>query len=251
MFLQEMEINGKSTVADIVRVNYRAADVFRKYGIEYCCGARWPLSTVCLMKGIPEAELLEDLKKVSRTIQLSVTLPFDKWDIDFLTRYIINVHHVYLAETLPALEALLVHFVSEHANKYPYLVTLQRYFTRLHTEGLAHTRHEEEVIFPYIRQVAHACEDKDSLAAQLVRTLRKPVARVLDHEHTLFTEKLYRFRELTANYTPPEKACTSHRVVLAKLKELDNDLMQHIYLENEILFPRIIAMEKELLGSGR
>lgn len=251
MFLQEWEITGDSTVADIVRANYRAADVFRKYDIEYCCGARWPLSTVCLMKGIRETELLEELKKVSRTIQLPVTFPFEKWDIDFLTNYITNVHHIYLAETLPGLEGLLVHFVSEHANKYPYLIILQQSFIRLHAEGLAHIRHEEEVIFPYIRQVAHAYEDKDSLAGQLVRTLRKPIARVLDQEHALFTNKIYQFRELTANYTPPEKACTSHRVVLSKLKELDNDLTQHIYLENEVLFPRIIAMEKELLGSEK
>jgi len=117
----------------------------------------------------------------------------------------------------------------------------------MYKEVLPHLQHEEDVIFPYIKQVAHAYQDKDSLASLLVKTLRKPVARLLEQEHELFLDNLHKFRELTSNYTPPENACTSHRVVLAKLKELDADMGQHVYLETDILFPRIITMEKELL----
>ena len=249
MFLQEIEITGESTVRDIVKRNYRTADVFHRYGIEYCCGAKWPLSTVCMMKGIEEKNLLEELRQMSRNIQLSPALPFHQWSIDFLADYIVNVHHSFLKLNLPPLESLLEHFTNEHEKKFPYFLTIQAQFRQLQKDAMPHLKHEEEVIFPYIKQVAHAYQDKDSLAGLLVKTLRKPVARLLDQEHELFSVTLLKFRELTDNYTPPEKACSSHQVVLSKLKELDADLAQHIFLETGILFPRIIAMEKELLSA--
>lgn len=120
---------------------------------------------------------------------------------------------------------------------------------RFCAETLQHIKQEEEVLFPYILQVAHAYADKDSLATLLVKTLRKPLPPVMEQEHTIFRNYLLPIRELTSLYTPPENACTSHGVLLGRLRELDNDLSQYLYLETSILFPRIINMEKELLGA--
>ncbi|MEO8404700.1 MAG: DUF542 domain-containing protein [Chitinophagaceae bacterium] len=248
MFLKEMVITPASTVAEIVSRNYRTADIFGKYGITYCCGARWPLSTVCQMKGIEEDLLIKELINISRVIELSPQLPFHKWNIDFLIDYIVNVHHSFLKENLPPLKLVLTHFAEEHVKKYPYLTELLTQFNDLQNKTTDHLRHEEEVIFPYIKQVFHASADKDSLAGLLVKTLRKPVKRVLEQEEEIFLDKLYKLRELTGNYTPPENACTSHRVTMLKLKELDNDLTQHIYLEKDILFPKMLNLEAELLG---
>jgi regulator of cell morphogenesis and NO signaling len=80
-----------------------------------------------------------------------------------------------------------------------------------------------------------------------VRTLRKPVENVMHHEHESVNRSLRLMRQLTDHYTLPEGACVSHKVILSKLLELDNDLLQHMHLENDILFPRAIAMEQELL----
>jgi regulator of cell morphogenesis and NO signaling len=106
---------------------------------------------------------------------------------------------------------------------------------------------EEEILFPYIRQIAHAYKSRESYAGLLVRTLRKPVENVMQHEHETISKILNRIRLLTDNYQSPPNACVSHGVTFSLLKELDNDLVQHVYLENQILFPRAIAMEKELL----
>lgn len=103
------------------------------------------------------------------------------------------------------------------------------------------------MIFPYIRQISHAYESKESYASLLVRTLRKPVEDLMHDEHNSIGKTLTQLRELTNNYTAPENACTSHRLAYSLIKELDDDLVQHIYLENDILFPKAISMEKELL----
>ncbi|MCX6317977.1 MAG: DUF542 domain-containing protein [Bacteroidetes bacterium] len=237
-----------SSPADIVKNHYRTAAIFVEHDIEYCCGGKWPLKLVCETKGIDPGLLIEKLHSASRTISVPGTLPFEDWKTDFLADYIVNVHHEYLRRSLPLISAQLKKFVSEHLKKYPRLGELEKIFAQMETSLIPHLLQEEEVIFPYIRQIVHAYESRETYASLLVRTLRKPVEDIMHHEHKLLEKTIYKFRELTDNYTPPEASCTSHRLSFSLLKELDDDLVQHVYLENEILFPRAIAMEKELLG---
>jgi regulator of cell morphogenesis and NO signaling len=234
-------------VSEIVNNDYRAADVFRRYGIDFCCGGKWPLKAVCDSRNLDIATIKKELEEAVRTIHLPNTLNFEQWDIDFLSDYIVNVHHEYLREALPEARDYLVNFMEGHQKKYPYLVDLLRIFTALCKEMIPHLEEEENIIFPYIRQIAHAYHSNESYAGLLVRTLRKPVENVMHHEHESVNRSLRQMRQLTDHYTPPEGACISHKVTLSKLLEIDDDLIQHIHLENDILFPRAIAMEKELL----
>lgn len=247
MFLKDEIIQKDSLVTDIVKSDYRTAEVFQKYGIEFCCGGKWPLETVCLMKGIDLEELKTELHKATRPLHLPGPIPFEQWSVDFLADYIVNIHHHYLRQTLPSFLPVLNHFVEEHVKKYPELRLVQVNYRKLYKEIIPHLEEEETTIFPYVRQLAHAYEDKDSYGALLVRTLRKPINAMMGGEHAMVENILGTFREHTSNYTPPEKACTSHRVVFSKLKELDNDLAQHVWLENNVLFPKALAMEDELL----
>jgi regulator of cell morphogenesis and NO signaling len=240
-------INSESVASDIVKKDYRTAAVFKNYGIEYCCGAKWPLRMVCEMRELELDNVLQDLRNATRTISISTTIPFDEWEIDFLTDYIVKVHHRYLQQALPKTKEQLERFVEEHKKKYPYLEEITTHFSALHKTMIPHLVQEEEIIFPYIRHIAHAYTSKESYASLLVRTLRKPIEDLMHHEHSTLEKTLLKFRSLTNNYTPPEAACTSHRLAYSLLQELDDDLVQHIYLENEILFPKAIVMEKELL----
>jgi regulator of cell morphogenesis and NO signaling len=228
MFLQTVAIDRNSIVADIVNQDHHTADVFRKYGIEYCCGGRWSLETACMMKGLEFDQLKRELEKVTRTIQLPPLLDFDNWNADFLTTYIIN-------------------FAQGHEKKYPYMIEVYALFEKLKKDIIPHVLQEEETIFPYICQVTHAYENNDSYAKLLVKTLRKPLDVTMHLEHDLLLVPVIKIRELTNNYSYPEHACISHKVALSRLKELDNDLMQHVYLENEILFPKAIKIEQDLL----
>ncbi len=248
MFLKSYQVNGASFVTDIVTNDYRTAEVFRKYGIEYCCGGKWPLEVVCDAKKIDLKILTKELEDATRTVQVPNSLPFNEWDIDFLTDYIVHVHHHYLKKQLPEIKTLLLNFAEEHRKKYLYITDLEKIFLGLYNEMLPHLQQEEEIIFPYIRQITHAFDSRESYASLLVRTLRKPVEEVMNHEHTSVIRAAKKMRELTNDYIPPAQACVSHKVIFLKLKELDNDLMQHMHLENNILFPRAIEMEKILLS---
>lgn len=247
MYLKEPAIHENSMVSDIVKENYRTADVFRKHNIDYCCGGRWPLETLCDAKGIEFNQLKEELEAAGRTIQLSPGLPFHTWSVDFLTSYIINVHHYYLKSTMPVTGEIIKHFADEHKKNVPYMQEVYTLFEKLRKDLLPHLHHEEAIIFPYICQIVHAHENNDSYAKLLVKTLRKPLDIMIQHEHDMLEAPLFKIRELTNNYVMPEGACVSHKVALLRLKELDNDLMQHMYLENKVLFPKALKIEKELL----
>ena len=247
MFLKSYQIEPSSFVTEIVTKDYRTAEVFRKYGIEYCCGGRWPLEMVCQTKSIDIKKLIKELEDATRTVHVPNALPFNEWDIDFLADYIVHVHHHYLKNQLPEIKLLLLKFADEHRKKYSYIPELEKIFLRLYNEMLPHLRQEEEIIFPYIRQITHAFDSREPYARLLVKTLRKPIEEVMNHEHESVVKSAEKMRELTNDYTVPAQACVSHKVVFSKLKELDNDLMQHMHLENNILFPRAIEMEKILL----
>jgi regulator of cell morphogenesis and NO signaling len=222
-------------------------DVLRKYNIEYCCGGKWTLQDVCMMKGLDFEKLSKELENASRRIELSPSLGFESWNVDFLTSYIINVHHQFLKKTLPATAEIVQHFTVGHQKKFPYMQEVNNLVEQLQKEILPHILYEEETIFPYICQVVHAYEDKGSYGRLLVKTLRKPLDVMMRHEEDVLSALVLKIRVLTNDYLIPENACTSHRVALLRLKELDADMVQHIYLENEILFPKAIGIEQELL----
>jgi len=247
MFSNKTVIEPGSLVASIVRQNHHTADVFRKYGIEYCCGGNWPLETVCMTKGIEFGLLKKELEHACRVVELSSALDCTDWNTDFLVSYIINVHHQFLKKSLPATGDIIKEFAEGHKKQYPHMQETAVLFDRLHTEMMPQLKYEEETIFPYILQIAHAYENNDSYARLLVKTLRKPMQVVMKNEEGALASLILKIRLLTDNYAIPAKACVSHGLALSRLKDLDNDLMQHIYLENEILLPRALHIEHELL----
>jgi regulator of cell morphogenesis and NO signaling len=249
MFLSPFEINRDMTVTAIVVKDYRTADVFRKYGIEYCCGGRIALSLACELKAQNESVLMIALRKSIQEVNVSNTLEYNDWPVDFLTDYIINVHHHYLKKALPVLLEHITRFADGHSKQFNYLGEMQRIVKKLNEDMLPHMQHEEEVIFPYIKQIYRAKANGEPYASLFVRTLRKPVENIIMQEHEMASKNIFRLRELTNNYTTPENACVSHKVVFSKCREVDNDIVQHVHLENNILFPKTIAIEEVLLQS--
>jgi regulator of cell morphogenesis and NO signaling len=240
-----MEVSGL-TISDLVKKDYRTADVFRKYHLSYCCSGNISLQSACEAKGIDYEELSGELRKSTRTFVLSNNLLYDEWRPDFLVDYISHVHHAYIFQTLPALSASLESFVIGHQSKYPELKNLTELFTGLTGILMQHNRYEDEIIFPYIKQIEAAYRRKESYGNLLVRTLRKPLENV-EKEHLQIQDMLDKIKLLTNEFTPPATACLNYVVIFKKLEELCQNLIQHNYLEQEVLFPKALAIEQKLL----
>lgn len=241
-----MLLNPEDTISQIVQSDYRTADVFKKYNINFCCGGQVSLQATCMLGDHNYNRILNDLEEATRDIHLSNILQFDQWKIDFLIDYIINVHHAYLYQAIPTLELALTSFMEGHKKKYPELTKINELFLELSDVLLTHNRHEEEIIFPYIKQIDIAYRRKESYGNLFVRTLRKPLRNV-EEEHNVISGILKNIKEKTNNYDFPNNACTNHQVLYHKLRELHEDLVQHKHLEINILFPKAIEIEQQLL----
>jgi len=247
MFLPNLDITNETFIRDIVSQDYRTSSVFFKYNIDYCCGGNASLQTACEIRGLDVDSVRKELSNSVLPTNISRPINFKDWDTSFLIDYIKHVHHDYLWENLPQMESVLRRFFDGHKKKYTWLPELLDFYLSLQEELKPHLQQEEDVIFPYIKQIARAYKNRESYAALLVRTLRKPIEQIMQHEEEKLSQFLHRFRKLTNNYQPPADACISHKICFQKLKELDNDLSLHIHLENNILFPKAIAMEQEML----
>lgn len=235
------------TVSELVRANYRAADVLRRWGINYCCSGNVSLAEACALKGIEAAAVQEELDAVSRHICLPAGLAYQEWPIDFLIDYIVHVHHAYLKQMLPQLHQQLHGFVKSHQQKYPHLAEVEDVFTDLMNELVEHNNKEEERIFPYLKQISSTYKRRETYGSLFVRTLGKPLHQMIAVDHKRIAALLEQLRTVTSHYRFAEGACTNHQVIYHKLKELDNDLVQHKHLENNILYPRVLQMESDLL----
>lgn len=237
--------NYPPTIGDIVKADYRKAEIFRKYGIDYCCGGKQPLEETCQKKGIDPAVLQRELDAID---QLEAA-PVD--DVTGMTpaelaQYIVSTHHLYVQEALPMLDELTKKVARVHGERHPELIDIRRNYQAVAEELLSHMRKEELILFPYIQLMQRIQTDGSTMQPPPFGTIQNPI-RMMEAEHTDAGDALVQIRTLSADYTPPVDACTSYRVLFAKLSEFERDLHRHVHLENNILFPAAIALEENLL----
>jgi regulator of cell morphogenesis and NO signaling len=147
---------------------------------------------------------------------------------------------------MPLLEASLETFVENYKKKYPEVKKVLLLFHELSVLLTTHSRHEEEIIFPYIRQIDSTHRRRETYGNLFVRTLRKPLSNI-EQEHEVIMSVLEEIQLLTSNYTCSPGVIIDQLTLYNKLHEFHLDMLQHTHLEDDILYPRALEMEKELL----
>ena len=232
------------TVGEIAAKDIRKAEVFRKYGIDFCCGGKKSLKQACEEKGLDIAAVESELGCVNATAGVSEN--FDRWNPDFLADYIYNKHHQYYYDEAPVIAELLTKVVGHHGEKHPELEELYRLYVELAQELNAHFAKEEKVLFPFIKALVRA-KQTGNIKELSPFSIVGPV-QMMEADHDAAGAILGEISEVTNGYAAPEGACNSYQFLFRKLKDLETDLHQHIHLENNILFPKALALEKELRG---
>lgn len=234
------------TIGEMVVADYRKAEVFRKYGIDYCCGGKKTVSEVCLSKGLDPQSIQEELAELDKKPD-TADQDFNNRALDVLADHIVRRHHGYVAAALPMLHELTAKVARVHGERHPELLDIARHFEAVAGELRMHMQKEEQVLFPYITKMVEAQRESLPAPRPFFGTIENPI-RIMEAEHETAGEGMEAIRRLSGDYTPPEGACTSYRVLFAKLDEFEQDLHQHVHLENNILFPKSIALEKVLFA---
>lgn len=240
-----MENLKNKSVGEIVKLDFRAADVFSNHQIDFCCGGKITVSEACANSNCDVDQVVQELETLTKQTG-SAAHDFDSWNIGFLADYIENTHHQFVKKAIPQILPLAAKVAEVHGDNHVEVIRIHVLFQDLADELLSHLQKEEMILFPYIKKLvaedaAGKCSDPSCFGS-----IGSPIA-VMESEHENAGEILKEMFRISDGYTAPEDACNTFRVLYGKLKEFEDDLHRHIHLENNILFPKAIEMEQAVL----
>jgi regulator of cell morphogenesis and NO signaling len=214
-----------TTLAELAVSHPAAARVFRRHRLDFCCGGRRPLDEVCRERQLDAGAILAAIAEED---------PLEpdqrRWDavpLSALVEHIVSVYHARLREQLPALVAMARRVEARHADRKSCPRGLTAHLEAMHEAVLEHLQKEEQILFPLI-------------VAGMAGRAGGPV-RAMEVEHEHHGQSLQEVRRLTGDLIPPVEACTTWRALYLRLQQLEQELMEHIHLENNILFRRALA----------
>jgi regulator of cell morphogenesis and NO signaling len=222
------------TIGDLVAKDFRTAEVFGKYGIDFCCGGKVTLAAACQEKGIDLAELVRELDQAAAD-PIDRSPNYGAWELPFLADYIVNTHHAYLKENTASIAAYTRKIAEVHGAHHPEVIEIAAIFGTIAADLELHLREEEEVLFPAIRRIAALAKAGGAKDAGELQALRANLAS-LYHEHDEIGAAIHAIRHLARDYAIPGDVCNTFMVTYRKLKEFEDDLHKHVHLENNILF---------------
>ncbi|WP_433829241.1 iron-sulfur cluster repair di-iron protein [Flavobacterium anhuiense] len=240
-----MENLKNKTIGSFVAEDFRTAAVFSKYRIDFCCKGNRTVTEVCEKQNIDADTLLENVLQVVQS-ENGGSIDFNSWSLDLLADYIEKTHHRYVEEKTNVLLPFLDKLCKVHGANHPELFKINELFIGCAGELSQHMKKEELVLFPFVKRMVKTKESDGILSQPSFGTVSNPIAMMM-HEHDNEGERFREIAALTNNYTPPADACTTYRVTFAMLKEFEADLHKHIHLENNILFPKAVILEKDFV----
>ena len=245
-----MRLDFTATLRELAIAVPGATEVFENLGLDYCCHGGRTLVEACSAAHV-DVESVVHLLDGGRAAAAAETALTD-WSRESLERLILHIvdrHHAYTRDTLDRIGTLLPKVEQVHGAAHPHLMTLRDTFDALRTELTPHMAKEEQVLFPYVVYLERAVMDHAPRPEAFFGTVRNPILMML-REHDVAGDLLRRLREMAGNYVLPADACTSWEQVYRMLPALERDLHQHIHWENNVLFPRAVALEDTALTSS-
>lgn len=222
-------------VGQIVAEDYRASQVLRSYGLDFCCGGGRTLEKACNVKKIDLDEVISELKALELADNTEDN--YNEWSLDFLVDYIVNNHHSFVRKMLPELNFYAEKVARVHGERDPELYDILQNVRMLQEEMLVHLQKEEEELFPQV---------KEMVQQKKTGSVKAAIVQALEDEHDNAGELMAQIEALTNGFKPPEHACASYRVLFQNLEGFQKDLHKHVHLENNILFPKALQLENRL-----
>ena len=238
-----MTISATTKVRDVALELPQATRIFEKLKIDYCCGGNQPLGEACASAGVEVAILQRMLDEAGQAeVRRSGSLDLQKATLSELISHILEKHHVYTREQMVRLEPLINKVIEAHGENHKELRDIGGVFQKLCADLAPHMFKEEQILFPYILEMEASVLQHRPAPFAPFGTVNNPI-RMMMLEHETVGDLLRELRSLSSDYKLPVDACLSYQTLYQELEAFEQDLHQHIHLENNILFPRAIELE--------
>lgn len=176
----------------------------------------------------------------------SDNLHLDLWSLPFFVDFIIENHHHYVKKQLPFITELIDHVTKKHSKTYPALFDIQKLFLSFSDSFYKHIFRKEEELFTYIKKLHRLAEEGKQMSSPYFGSIVE-LENQLSAEFNAVENDLSKLRQITHNFVPPDNSCTNHKRIYKLLKDLCHDTRQRIYLENNLIFPEALELEKKVL----
>lgn len=236
-----MMISSTMKVRDVAINSPQATRVLEKLKIDYCCGGDRQLGEACATAGV-ELKTLEQMLEETDNALKDVPPDFQRLSLSELIKHILDKHHVYTKDEMARLEALTTKVVGAHGENHSELLAVKTLLRQLFDDLTQHMFKEEQILFPFILELEQSLLQNRPAPFAPFGTVDNPI-RMMTMEHDTAGEILRELRKLTSDYAVPADGCMSYQTLYQALEAFEHDLHQHIHLENNILFPKAIAME--------
>lgn len=234
------------SLSEVISKDFRNAKVLEEFGLKFCCNAELTIKQACKEKGIDYNELIHEIEKNENSVEtLWPNTRFNEWNLDFLIDYIIVNHHEYVRQTSHIIFQQINRLANLHSKEFPEMLQITNIFEKMHHELEQHTIKEEKILFPYIKRMVKCNQIGKPIEKTIFRTIKNPIRQMLK-EHEDSDHYMEQIRELSNNFNTKTSTNFSHINAYKLLKEFYIDLHQHCHLENNVLFPKAILLEKQL-----
>lgn len=231
--MKELSLKSK-TVGEIVTNDFRTSEIFKEIGIDFCCGGNMELGDACHQKNI-DINMIENKIMELEQIPQNSAQNFKEWKLDFLCDYIVNTHHHTIEKLLPQLLTYTKKIAEVHGGRHSELKDIANLFSVLADELTQHLRHEEDVLFPAIKEML---KSKNNLSREIIVS---EITRMTG-EHDFAGSTMDKINELSGHYTLPNDACNTYMLTFKLLQEFEDDLHIHVHIENNILYPKAMKL---------
>lgn len=233
------------TIGQIVAKDFGTTEIFKRYGIDFCCGGRKTVQEICKEKGIDPEIIEKELHQPKQNIK-GTYHNYNEWNLDFLVDFIINTHHNYIRKHLPEIQGYAIKVAQVHGGHHPELITINNTIQEAGEDLMEHLESEEKYLFPLVKELVQVTNAGAVKSNPKIQALETFIAKHLE-EHDNVGNEFDEIRELSNNFAISEDSCASYKLLYKMLEEFEDDLHIHIALENNILFPKAIEISKSLV----
>jgi len=242
------KIEQNMTVAELVVRDPHLRQRLEQLGIDYCCGGKKSLLAAVEAAGLQWPAVESALNAALAKKEEQAATDWNTVALSTLADHIVDTHHAFMKEQLPRLDELLTKVQNAHGAQHgDMLGKLQKTYSAIRSELEAHLMKEEQVLFPAVKGIDAFLAGTGERPVVHCGSVVHPIQQ-MELEHDAAGDELAVMRKLTGGYQLPPDACQTFAALYEGLVAMEADLHEHIHLENNILFPKSVELEAEMIN---
>lgn len=229
-------------IADIVIDNINTSKIFKKHNIDYCVEGNSNIVNVCEKKNINIKKILDQLNAVNDNVYYLQN--YDSWELSFLIHFLSEIHHDYKEENILLLKEYGQKVFDMYGAQFQELLEINNLIQSITEEVLEHMKNEETILFPYIEALIQL--EKENVKVKSSDILKSRNIEDFEDDHSKIRAAFQKIKQVSNNYLIPENVCDSFKLLYIKLQKFDDELQDHIHIENNILLPKVKELEHKV-----